>query len=597
MKNGPLLEVGPFFVYQEAVVFKSRITLLLIKHLFMKNILLFVLTFHAFQINAQNPTLAWVNQSGSTNADQGNAIAIDAAGNIYSTGNFNGTVDFDPSAGTSNLTSAGGTDVFIRKLDPSGNFVWGLQVGGTSADAGNGLILDGAGNIYITGSFSGTADFDPAVATSNLVSAGMNDIFVLKLSASGLLVWAKQLGGTSNDEGRSIATDATGNVFTTGYFSNTADFDPGAGTSNLTSTGSFEIFVSKLDNAGNFSWAKQLGGTGNDMGYSITTDLPGNVYTTGHFSLTADFDPGAGIQNLTSAGAGDAFISKLDASGNFSWAKQMGGTANDVSTAIAVDASGYIYTSGYFFDTADFDPGVATANLTTNGVGDIFVSKLNSSGNYVWARNMGGSLDDFAHALAVDNAGGVYTTGFYAGSADFDPGAGTSYLHSYFPSDSLLIRDQIFVSKLDSSGTFAWAVALGGVKGYGIAATTSAVYSTGFFTATADFDPAATIFNMTTAGSDDIYVHKMDQGSLGTNESYSTSFALYPNPAMDNFTIRTATIADAIIITDLLGNEVMKLQPATTETTVNTDYFASGVYFVRVITGSAENVSRLVLSE
>ncbi|HTF04620.1 MAG TPA: T9SS type A sorting domain-containing protein, partial [Bacteroidia bacterium] len=374
-------------------------------------------------------------------------------------------------------------------------------------------------------------------------------------------------------------------------------FDPGAGTSNLISGGSLQIFVSKLDNSGNFGWAKHLGGPGNNIGYSIATDASGNVYTSGHFSMTVDFDPGAGIQNFISAGAGDVFVSKLDASGNFVWAKQMGNTANDVSTCIAIDASGYVYTSGYFFDTVDFDPGAGISNLTTNGVGDIFVSKLDSSGNFVWARNMGSTLDDFTHALALDSAGGVYTTGFYAGSADFDPGAGTYYLHSYFPADSSLIRDQIFVSKLDSSGTFAWAVQLGGVKGYGIAATSSYVYSTGFFTATADFDPTATVFNLTTAGSDDVYVHKLNQSSLGTNESYSTSFELYPNPATDNFTIRTNTVADEILITDLLGNEVMNLQPVSAETTVNMGNCANGVYLVKVISGNSQSVSRLVLSK
>lgn len=562
----------------------------------MKKILLLACTAHLILLSAQNPTLVWAKKMGGTNTDQGYSIATDAAGSVYTTGYFNGTADFDPGTGTATLTSAGGSDVFVSKLDASGNFVWAVQIGGTTGDEGRGITLDASGNIYVTGYFSGTADFDPGSGTSNMISAGSNDIFVLKLNSSGALVMSRQMGGPNNDVGTSITRDAFGNIYSTGYFSATADFDPGAAVSNLMSTGSFHIFVSKLNSSGNYVWAKAMGSIGNDIGYSIATDPAGNVYTCGHFSLTADFDPGTGTQSLTSAGVLDAFISKLDSAGNYLWSKSMGSTGDDVCTGLAIDASGYVYTAGYFFSTVDFDPGAGTYNLTTNGVGDIFVSKVNASGNFVWARNMGSTLDDFAHALAVDSAGGVYTTGYFAASADMDPGAGTSYIHSYFPSDSLLVRDQIFVSKLDSSGTFAWAVALGGVKGYGIAATVNTVYSTGFFTATADFDPAPTIFNMTTSGSDDTYVHRMNQSSLSTGQIYRPTFDLFPNPCNGNFTIRTTTTPDAIVILDILGNELLSLTPVSTETQVNMNAFASGLYFVRIISANTEHVNRLVLN-
>ena len=370
----------------------------------------------------------WAKLWGSTGHDLGISIAVDASGNVYSTGWFGGTVDFDPGAGTSNLISNGDYDTFISKLDASGNFIWAKNLGGVAFDAGYGITVDADGNVYITGAFSGTGDFDPGAGIFNLVSAGSQDIFVSKLDASGNFIWAKKMGGTSSDYPASISLDADGNVYTTGYFQGTADFDPGAGTYNLVSAGSQDIFVSKLDAAGNFIWAKKWGGTDQDKGSSLKVDASGNVYSTGIFSGTVDFDPGAGTSNLSSAGGVDIFISKLDASGNFAWAKKWGGTSTDIGSGITVDDSGDVYTTGYFHGTADFDPGPGTVNISSAGNADIFICKLDASGNYVWVVSIGGTSGDVGSSIAVDAAKNVYANGTYSGTVDFDPGAGTFYL-------------------------------------------------------------------------------------------------------------------------------------------------------------------------
>ena len=205
-------------------------------------------------------------------------------------------------------------ELLASPLYASGTFLWAKSMGGTSSDFANGIAVDSSGNVYTTGSFSGTADFDPGTGTADLTSAGSGDIFVSKLDSSGDFVWTKSMGGMDYDEGRSIAVDSSGSVYTTGYFQGTADFDPSVGTANLTSTGSDQIFVSKLDSSGDFVWAKSMGGTSDDGGSSIALDLSGNVYTTGgYYSTTADFDPdGAGTANLTNAGGYDIFVSKLE---------------------------------------------------------------------------------------------------------------------------------------------------------------------------------------------------------------------------------------------------------------------------------------------
>ncbi|MCB9335951.1 MAG: SBBP repeat-containing protein, partial [Flavobacteriales bacterium] len=235
--------------------------------------------------------------------------------------------------------------------------------------------------------------------------------------------WVKSFGGSSLNDGYSITVDDSGNVYTTGYFIGTGDFDPGTGIANLTSTGIQDVFVQKLDASGNFLWAKSFGGSYNDYGRSITVDVSGNVYTTGYFIGTGDFDPGADTTNLTSSGGYDIFIQKLDASGNFLWAKSFGGNSEDRGESTTIDDSGNVYTTGYFHNTADFDPGADTANLTSAGFRDIFVQKLDASGNFLWAKSFGGNSNDYGRSITVDASGNVYITGTFEESVDFDPGA------------------------------------------------------------------------------------------------------------------------------------------------------------------------------
>ena len=458
----------------------------------------------AFGANAADGDFVWAKGMGGTGFAGGRGIAVDGTGNVYTTGNFNGTADFDPGPGTFNLTSAGSSDIFVSKLDSAGNFLWAKAMGGPGDDFGAGIAVDNAGNVYTTGNFKGTADFDPGPGTFDLTSAGNNDIFVSKLDSAGNLVWAKAMGGTGDDFGVGIVVDNAGNVYITGSFSGTVDFDPGPGAFNLTSAGNNDIFVLKLDSAGNFVWAKAMGGTDEDAGYGITLDSASNLYVTGWFSATADFDPGPGTFSLTSAGDIDIFVSKLDSAGNFVWAKQMGGGGS----GIAMDTAGNVCTTGSFYGTADFDPGPGTFNLTSASQ-DIFVSKLDSAGNFLWAKQMGGTtINDGGqgNGIAVDGAGNIYTTGWFKGTADFDPGLGTFNLTSAATVD-------IFVSKLDSAGNLVWAKAIGGLDldwGAAIAVDDAGnVYTTGRFDYTADFDPGPGTFNLTEAGGYDVFVSKL----------------------------------------------------------------------------------------
>ena len=368
------------------------------------------------------------------------SVEVDMSGAIYITGMFNGTADFNPGTGVFNLTNFSGAngyyDMFILKLDSNGNFLWAKQLGGIEWDIVYSLSLDAAANIYVTGHFKGTCDFDPGPTVLNLTSAGDYDIFVAKFDVNGSFQWAKKVGGTASDQAISIFADISGNVLITGQFvSPVVDFNPGVGIFNLSNSGVYDAFILKLDNAGNFQWANKIGATGSQAGRAITTDVNGNVLTCGFFQGTVDFDPGVNTSNLTAFGFSgiynDIFVQKLDPSGNFLWAKQFGGANTSGSAwSLVADAFGSVYLTGNFNGVMDFDPSNGVYNLNAGNDSKQFTLKLNSSGDLVWVIDLISSVQSFGYSVDMSNSGSIYTTGYFIGLTDFDPGAGIFNLSS-----------------------------------------------------------------------------------------------------------------------------------------------------------------------
>jgi hypothetical protein len=499
-------------------------------------VLLLVINANSFSLKAQNPSLAWVKQTGSTDHDHGNSIAIDANGYIYTTGDFSNTVDFDPGNGISNLTSVEGLDIFVQKSDTSGQLIWAKQMGGTGDNSGNSITTDADGNVYITGIFSGTVDFDPGAETSELSTFGGRDIFIQKLDPNGELIWVKQIGGTSFDYAYSIALDAYANVFITGAFKGTADFDPGPGTVNLSSNGNDDIFIQKLDTDGNLIWAKAMGGSQNEGGKAITIDLNGFIYVTGYFYGTLDFDIGTETISLTSLGGADIFIQKLNINGDILWVKQLGGADYDQGYSITTDASGNVYTTGDFEEIVDFDPGIETYNFECIGSRSAFIHKLDSEGNFQWVRQVGSIGICTASFITTDANGYVYSTGLFSETTVFD--LGTDSL-SFNANGSF----NTFIQKLNPNGQVLWALQLEG-SGLGTANSLVSdvlgnVYSIGNFTNSIDFDPGVGTLLLTTAGGNDIFIHKLNPSIVGISKNFKADqIVVYPNPSDGKCTIR-----------------------------------------------------------
>ncbi|MBE7509216.1 MAG: SBBP repeat-containing protein [Bacteroidia bacterium] len=544
------------------------------------------------------PNFEWAKQLGGAFNDWGNSIAVDNMGNVYTTGTFYGTADFDPGIGVHNLTSVGDWDGFISKFDSSGNFIWAKSFGGMYWDDATAVTLDVSGNVYIVGSFQGTADFNPGVGVYNLISFGYRDVFVVKLDASGNFIWAKQMGGVDIEYGYDIVVDSMGNVYVAGTFGGTADFDPGVGVYNLTVTGVInDYFILKLDASGNFVWVKQFGGGPyyNSV-INLGVDAFGNVYSAGAFKGTISFDPGAGLYNLTSAGDNDMFISKLDELGSTVWVIQLGDTAMDACLSMAVDDSGNVYTTGIFKGTIDFDSGQGVYNLTSAGTNKVFVYKVDSSANFVWAKSMSGTNLSYGNSIAIDNLHNVYTTGIFYGTIDFDPGPGTFNLTSINPNYA-----DLFISKLDASGNFGWACQLTGVmverENSITADAVGNVYTTGHFQDTVDFDPGIGIFNLGSAGDLDVFILKVSNPTTGISENnLRHSITLFPNPTEGIITISTnnASGIDAVIIRDILGKEVLAKNFSSAKKIELTLLITRGVYFAEIISGNNKSYAKVI---
>jgi D-alanyl-D-alanine carboxypeptidase len=479
------------------------------------------------------PVFAWGESFGSAIAgpeqQQGYRITRDNAGNVYTIGQFENATTFETVAGTVTLTppeNPGKGDIFITKQDAQGNVLWVKQFGGPQRDLGWDIQVDRQGNLFHTGSFDATADFDPSDNTLNLsvpnfseASAARRSGYLSKLDANGTVAWAVQIASGldtptrigGNVANQRLGLDAAGNVYLSGYFQSNrrTDFNwlanqgaPGASVLGSDNSGvTNAAFVAKYGPNGEFLWVKQQGGNRNTQANAIAVDAAGNTYTIGTFRGVEDFDPNAGVVNLTSPSITDSdiYISKLDPNGNLVWVRQLGGRGSDEGNAIALDSQGNLYVTGNFTGT-DFRFNPSNPSQTyrsVDGRKDIFVTKFTTNGEFVWSRQIDAAENQDALSLTVDRAGNLYYGGEFRGTVDFDPGAGVTPLTSPNAISS-------FVSKLNARGEFQWAVPLLGnsatlsLSDIAVDATGDTIVGTGYFSsADADLNPGPGLFSPT----------------------------------------------------------------------------------------------------
>ena len=417
--------------------------------------LLLATTFPAISTAQDSKTWVWASNIRGTNKNYPYSLYTDKNGNNYVAGSFSDTLI----VGKTRLISKGSFDIYLLKYDDAGNLIWAKQAGGTDSDEAYGIALDGQGNIFMTGYFSGTAGF----SGKTLTSSGDRDFFIAKYLPSGDLDWVKQGGGIQEDYGTAVATDGSGNVFITGIFRGTMT----VGNTAYISKGDKDIFVIKYDSQGQIVWSATGGGNLADESTSIITDKSGNCYVAGDFEGLAKF----GKSIVISAGKKDIFLAKYNSNGEIQWLKREGSaTGDDHASALAADNSGNIYMTGYFSGLANF----GQIELKNVGSEDIFLLKITSDGNEIWAKQTGGKGNERGHSLILNAAGDIYVCGEF--NADFT--FGQNNIKNLGDWD-------IFVIKYDKAGEMLGGTQLSGIgfdRAYGIGLDNSAnIYLTGFF--------------------------------------------------------------------------------------------------------------------
>lgn len=505
-------------------------------------ILLVIVFIQSFIAAAQPPALSWARDFEYPPGQNVHTVqlALDANGNVYHVGEFQGTVDFDPGPGVSQLTASAMEAAFVSKLDSSGNFLWVRELDGTGFVEATSVAIDLQGNIIVAGSFDGTADFDPGAGVhllshfSQVVNG--DDAYVLKLTANGDFVWVSQLGGSGTTNSQAVSVDGADNLYVGGSLFGSIDFDPGPGNFLL---GDCRSYICKLDAAGALVWAKTFGVATNSceiMDVDVATD--GSVYATGLFNGSFDFDPGPGTYTMTAAGGRDVFVFKLDPSGNFSWANPYGGQEGEYVFSSLLDASGNLFTAGAFSDTADFDPGPGTAVLQSATDFDGFVVKTNASGSFGWVKGfIGNGVDDAATSLTMDKLGNIFVGGCFEDTIDVNPDTGTHYLRSAGTLDLMIVM-------LDNNGSYLWSASMGSLGEESIWTMASdgngGIYASGLYHDTVDFDPGPGVYNLESPVPDNRrFIMKLNIQTLSVQQltQNGSSLIAYPNPTINTIIV------------------------------------------------------------
>lgn len=487
-----------------------------------------------FTVAAQTAKHEWTRNFGTNLNTIGTSLATDNLDNVYTAGTFDGIADFDPSnLSTDLLTSKGLEDIFLSKMNAKGEHLWVKQIAGTGIDQVHHLKLDPSGNIYLVGSFQGTIDMDPGPGTSNLISNGSNDVFLAKYDVNGSLLWAKSFGSSDDDQGIGLDVSAS-SVAITGYFRGNIDFDASNPLAQHSASAQSDIFVAHFDLLGNYNWSHSIGGPSDEEGKSVRIDKSGNVLIAGFFNNSVDFNPGVGTSFKAASGGRDAFLVKFSPSGMFSWVKTFGGNGLECVQTVLTDESNNIISVGYYTSITDFDPMPAVDfYLNPGSLSSIFIQKLDSNGNFLWAKGFNGYIQSYSQSAALDHLGNIYLTGYFNSSVDFGTGSGISNL-------STTGFEDIFIVKLYPSGKYASAHKTGGTKyesGYSLFMDKKgAMFACGKFSGTVDFDPGSNVANTAAFGSSisDAYVVKWTNFPASITDKAidnKLEVQVYPNPS------------------------------------------------------------------
>lgn len=394
---------------------------------------------------SQVPAPKWVDDFGGTGDSKPTGMVVDKQNNIYISGYFSGTVDFDPKAGVKKLTSVGGYDIYVAKYKPDGTLVWAESMGGNGLDQVNCMAIDKNGNITLTGQFQSTnLDADPGPGVFTLSSVGSDDIFAIHLDNTGKFLWAKSIGGAETDRGEEVATDSQGNIILTSIFQSPIAV---GSSSYSSSSGAYNGLIIKYNPSGAVLWSVNIGSPGDSGAFGVRTDNNDNIAISGVFSGTANFNPLGTVNNITASTNDAPFVAEYNSSGNLIWVHSGNGNLSTNQSVISVDNNNNVYFSAANRSVLTFNGGV-----TINP--GMFIAKYSSAGKFRFAKSINGPGSGYVYQLVNDQNNNVYFAGYFTGTLDFDPSSAVANVSYHGQRD-------FFIGKYDTDGNYKFAFSAG----------------------------------------------------------------------------------------------------------------------------------------
>jgi uncharacterized repeat protein (TIGR01451 family) len=535
---------------------------------------LVLLVCSSVKVDAQQ--LDWVRQFGASNTTWPKVLKTNADGSVFMAGAYSGILDVDPGPGVVNLNWQTDGAMFLVKLDSAGIFQWHRAFKNINIEN---ITFDSFQNIILGCTMGDTADADPGPGYFPLYGAGYTDLCIIKLNSLGDFVWAKSIGGQGTESIYSLDTDSNDNIYFAGSFTDSVDFDPGPATFFLSQSTFNAACFASLDANGDFRFAAKAGG---NSSYAMTIKVisQSNILINGILGSTFDFDPGPGVASLSSS-LGLGFLLNIDTSGAFVWVKQFGGIAREM----VQDNSGNILITGILGGTFDFDPGNGVFFLSSSGSNDIFILKLNSAGDFLWASSFGSTELDNGYSIVTDSLNNICISGYFRGTVDMDPGPGITNIVS--PPNS----GALFMALYNPAGMLIRAMQFGStlnVNPCKLAIDQSQnIYFTCNLTGIVDFDPGPGFHFLDAGSTSDIFILKFNPDSC--NNLAVTIDTVY----------NVSCISPGYAITSAIyGTPPYSYEWNTSPPTANAtaSFQQSGIYTVQVTdaTGCVRNTSILV---
>jgi|GEM_PF-5874467 len=463
----------------------------------------FVVNVHS-QTSISNLNYVWAvgNNQGGTNISYAYFETTDASGNVYVAGTFMGTVDFDPGAGVVSKTSNGNEDVFLSKFDQNGVLQWNRTFGGTGTETVFGLELATGTSLYLTGTFiSPTVNFNTS-GSDIKTNAGGSDVYVTKISTINTYQYTKQIGGAAVDDVGAVAVDNNNNVLIFGRFMGTVDFDPNAGVQNMTAA-TTGLYMLKLTSGGNFVWSKMWQGSSSysdQENIDIKVDASNNYFIVGEYFNSMDFDPNAGVQTMTSVQPAVGNIFLLKLDQTGNYLTSKSYNCPSLDVNIELDNSGNVYLTAMAFGTVN----VGSLSYTTSGPRSGILLKLDNLGNILLSSSVDGTGADSYGEIKhfVENGSEYFYTLLYTATAvgSFVPG-----MHVVKLNTSNVVQ---FYKSYDPSMS-AWDIDVN---------FNNDVFVCGFFNQTRNFDFNGT-HNLVAPATNNAFVAKYNNCEIGSTQT------------------------------------------------------------------------------